>query len=61
MPLSVSYALRYLYGSEFHVVLETVGGLVAARRRNLLQRREEPVRVEPSQDGGDAAIHPPLN
>ena len=36
-----SYALRDLFGSEFHVVSESIGGLVAATRREPLLHLKE--------------------
>ena len=54
------YDLRDLSGSESHVVSESVSGLVAATRQKPLQRREDPVRVGPFRDVGNAAIHHPL-
>ena len=57
MSLLLSYALKDLYGSEFHVVPESVGGFVAETQLGPLQRCKESVHVGPFRDVVDAAKH----
>ena len=51
------YALRDQSGSKFHLVSESVDGLLVVIRPNPIQRCEEPVCVRPFRDVRDAAIH----
>ena len=54
---SFSNGTRDLSGTDFGVLFESAGGLVAATRGEPLQRRKQLVCVRLNQDDGEASIH----